>query len=402
MGELQSMKQNEFGSSLLENISLATGLMELKSKTKFITTQLLAGAKIIGEEMRKNEKSQLENNSSKESITEEFKKKIEKIEKEMKTLTQEITATESRKAEIKAEIIEEKNHLKSYKSNKNQLLKQYKGFNESSSLEITQLKREIDEHLKIENVLLKTEKVLESLKNSTSGTNKTENISDTEAEIRDRNYTAEQEAEDENIDNAANEQEIPQNETNTAPQNETNTAETSTKQTSFLQIPNEGFLQIPNEEVVDTDTDVDVNLIEIAMKADQGKLNKLISLLRNYRFDTGLKRAQIGESLREITKNGGTNMKEIKKNVEILKKSIAKAKLHNSDYVKELAVAENSIAEKSLKLKELAKQRTKDVEDNKIYLTGYLSQKKHLDSEYLELSNVRNFYIRQGVDPLKL
>merc|ERR1711957_434410 len=396
MGELQSMKQNEFGSSLLENISLATGLMELKSKTKFITTQLLAGAKIIGEEMRKNEKSQLENNSSKESITEEFKKKIEKIEKEMKTLTQEITATESRKAEIKAEIIEEKNHLKSYKSNKNQLLKQYKGFNESSSLEITQLKREIDEHLKIENVLLKTEKALESLKNSTSGTNKTANISDTEAEIRDRNYTAEQEAADENIDNAAEEKE------QEAPQNETNTAETSTEPTSFLQIPNEGFLQIPNEEVVDNDTDADVNLIEIAMKADQGKLNKLISLLRNYRFDTGLKRAQIGESLREITKNGNTLMQEIKKNIEILKKSIAKAKLHNSDYVKELAVAEHSIAEKSLKLKELAKQRTKDVEDNKIYLTGYLSQKKHLDSEYLELSNVRNFYIRQGVDPLKL
>merc|ERR1711957_695444 len=116
-----------------------------------------------------------------------------------------------------------------------------------------------------------------------------------------------------------------------------------------------------------------------------------MGLLRNCRFDTGLKRAQIGESMREI-----------KKNIEILKKSIAKAKSHNSDYVKELAVAENSIAEKSLKLKELAKQRTKDVEDNKIYLTGYLSQKKHLDSEYLELSNVRNFYIRQGVDPLKL
>merc|ERR1712032_508133 len=171
---------------------------------------------------------------------------------------------------------------------------------------------------------------------------------------------------------------------------------------SFLQAPAEKNVEKKAKENDSTNSE----LVQMEIKtitftqADQEKVKKLISLVRNYRFDTGLKRAEIEESIGDINKNSNKEIIEIKKNIDLIKKIIKKAKANIEAYDKELLELDNYFTQKSIKMGGYEKQKKDEEQKNKAYLKNYSDQKVILEAENQELEKVRGFYVRQGLDPL--
>lgn len=391
--QLQSLKKTKFGSSLLENMSLALGQIKMNTQTQttsqtsqFITPELLKGAKILKETLLKNKSEKETNENEMENQTSEFKKTIEKLDTEIATLTKESEVAEKRSQEVKDQISKENEHINSFLSNYNLLINQHKELNQSSTKDIQNLQREIKEHERIENLLNQTERALNKMLNSTSGKNISEHITPINAEKRDSNYTSSLKS---------NKTEVEDNYRNNTFANKT---EVEIKEKNQYEANKTSFLQIP----FDKEDNFNANFIQMKMKtkADQEKLSKLISFIRNYKFDTGIKRAEIEESIAERIETVKRDLASILKNAEELKKLKEKAEKNIKFYQEELSELEKSKNEKSEKLKSFTEKKTLKVIMNSKFLELYAAKKVQLQSEYESLEKLRQIYIRFGLDPL--
>jgi len=420
--QLQSLKETKFGSSLLENMSLALG--QLNAKETFISPEMIKGAKIIKDALTKNNKEKLENNKKKENYEIEYKKAIDLIIREIKELSTKSESLSKRMEFINQFISENEKNLLQMKTNLTNFENQYKHVNSTSANEVAQLQNEIKQHQKIEDVLNRTEIIMRNMLNSTSGKNVSEHIEQTNSEKRDISYV--DNLDNKNIDQGnqtKNENETQtKNETQTENQNQNkenpkgNTTVVDTIETKENTVsPNStnsepaNFLQIPsgkNSENSAKDTkdtkDVRVSLLEIkikvATKADQDKLMKLITLMKNFRFDTAIKRSQIKDSLQEKISESQNNSKFYINQINTQKNIIKELEEKIVTSKNELKEIKNSYDKISPLID--AKKNLKNLKEDqkKKFMDEYELTKVRLDSEYESFEKIRIFYLQSGLD----
>merc|ERR1712032_496317 len=117
--------------------------------------------------------------------------------------------------------------------------------------------------------------------------------------------------------------------------------------------PTTGFLQMPKIP--------SINLAQLKLEADQAKLNKLVITLRKYRFDVGIKRAELEESAQENIENIESMMNAITKDIEDMEKRIVALQKELVGVNAEIEKNKNSIKKIDQDIKDL-QQRKHDLE----------------------------------------
>jgi len=183
--------------------------------------------------------------------------------------------------------------------------------------------REINSHLKIENILGNVISKLGNLRNSTfnntlpapiTPTEEINNTNETNNSINNTNESDNNNTEiPENSDNNTNIQENSESNSENINANSTENNSTGIIKASFLQLTS--AFEVNKEKI----------FLQISEKADQNKLNKLLAFLNKFKFDVAMKRGELIDDFdeeinkhKELISEGKSelgNMKEINKNL---------------------------------------------------------------------------------------
>jgi len=299
--EIQSLKQNSFASSLIETISLS-----LSAQKSDDGTEVLKMLNNLKEQLRSDQTSDDKVYDTKYS---EFEEHIKKLSQEITKLSNEITSLESRIAELVSLIQNATINIKSFEGrivNLTTSLSQMKDIFDSDKKyytgKIAGLKVM---KVKLEEVVAKLKQMVGSI----SAQGKYDHINATTAELRDAEWSKKQASK------------------------------------SFLQIKK----ALPEEYA---------NLMELALNADQGALNKLIEILGKIIQDVLLETVSKEQYLVNLENTYNELKKQMEDEVQANRDAKVKQEANKLSYENEKGDKEREKAEKETRRKALENEKS--------------------------------------------